>query len=277
VRDQLALSMWSVHRHCAHEGWTGEHFLDFAHGLGARRVELLNYFVKVDPDDIYRMRDRAQALDLAVACWSVGNDFARPDFAAQVREIVRGVEVARVLGAPVVRVFAGDLKAGMDLAVFEGTVVRGLREAASAAESAGVTLALENHGLAAGRSEQIQRIIEAVGSPALGATVDVGNFVLADEDPLAAVERLLPYVRHVHLKDMAPSPDPTTGWQSLAGRRVVSVDAGQGTVPFRQIFERLRDSGYARSLSLEYEAAGDELDGTRASWAYLAGLLESVA
>lgn len=277
MRDQLALSMWSVHRHCTHEGWTADQFLDFAAKVGARRVELLNYFVKKDPDDIFRMRDRAEALQLTVACWSVGNDFARPDYGAQVREIERGIEVASLLGAPIVRVFAGDLHAGGDVGAFERTVVRGLREAAASAEGAGVTLALENHGLAAGRSEQVQRIIESVGSPAVGATVDVGNFVLADEDPLVAVERLLPYVRHVHLKDMAPAPDGETGWRSLAGRRIVSVDAGRGMVPFREIFQRLRQSGYTGSLSLEYEATGDELEGTRVSWNYLSNLMGSLA
>ena len=142
-------------------------------------------------------------------------------------------------------------------------MVRGLKAVAPEAEAAGVTLAIENHGLLAGKSSQIETIIDQVGSESVRANTDIGNFLLVDEDPLQAVQKLLPYIAHVHVKDMVPVSEG--GWESLAGKRYRGGAVGEGVVPLKAIMEQLNAAGYQGFLSLEFEGEGDERDGIRQS------------
>ena len=66
-------------------------------------------------------------------------------------------------------------------------------------------LCIENHGLFAGRSDQVLEIINEIGSPALKSTFDTGNFVLVGQNPENAVEELKGYIDHVHVKDFLQS------------------------------------------------------------------------
>lgn len=262
-REQVAVSMWSVHREYYHNGWSVFDFLDLAERLGVRQVELLNNFWRNEAEEFPRLRETLHARGFRVAAWAVNNDFARDEYAAEVTEILDGIDIARAFGAPTVRVFAAHPHPGVDLDRALDAVVRGLKEAAPAAERAGVTLALENHGLLAGKIHQIVGILDQVGSPAVQANVDIGNFLLVDEDPLEAVSRLEGRIAHVHAKDMKPVADG--GWTSLAGKHYVGAAIGEGVVPVGPVLRRLEESGYGGYLSLEFEGSGDETEGVSRS------------
>ena len=83
------------------------------------------------------------------------------------------------LGTDILRVFSGSARAGVTQEQGMDWILEGLSAGAAYAESRGVTLALENHGKFAGRSEQVRGIIDAVGSPALRVNLDTGNFLLS--------------------------------------------------------------------------------------------------
>lgn len=272
-RSQLAVSMWSMHREYFDHGWSVFDFLDFCAVRAYRQVELLNVFWRNEKEELPRLLERIQHDRFTVAAWAVENDFAREDYAAQVAEIVRGVEVAQLLGTDTVRVFAAHPRSGIDLSATLATVVRGLKEAAEVAEKAGVTLAVENHGLLAGRSTQIVEILDRVGSPWVQANADLGNFLLVDEDPREAVGRLLPRIAHVHVKDMQPVNDG--GWTSLGGHHYRGAQVGEGIVPIRDLLALLDQAGYTGYLSLEFEGDGDEAAGVDGSVAALWELLPS--
>ncbi|MFK4997046.1 sugar phosphate isomerase/epimerase family protein [Bacillus sp. N9] len=55
-------------------------------------------------------------------------------------------------------------------------IVEGLKRCAQMAEQEQIYLAIENHGLLAGRSEQVEEIIKKVNSPYVKSTFDTGNF-----------------------------------------------------------------------------------------------------
>ncbi|GAB2670265.1 sugar phosphate isomerase/epimerase family protein [Paenibacillus thermoaerophilus] len=113
------------------------------------------------------------------------------------------------------------------------------------------------------RGEWRLEIIRRVNSKALRSTFDTGNFLLVDEDPLRALDMLLPYIGHVHVKDFRE----TVGgrYQSLGGKTYEGADLGQGAVPLVEIVKRLERAGYKGELVLEYEGTGDEAEGIRAS------------
>lgn len=273
--DQLAVSMWSVHRSYDH-GWSVLDFLDAMETMDMPNVELLNFFwrdVSAEVPEVARRIDRGR---VRVKAWAVANDFSRQgmaEYGNQVKEIIEGVAMAKRLGAPVVRVFTGDLREGIELDAVVNSAVRGLQEAAQVAEREGIRLVIENHGRLAGKSNQILDLIERIGSSAVAANADIANFLLADEDPLLAISRLASKIRHVHVKDLVPSTAGAAhALESLAGIAYQGTTVGDGVIGWPDVIASLDQMQYEGTLSLEYEGPGDEIVGVQRSLTYLRSL-----
>jgi len=178
-----------------------------------------------------------------------------------VKRITDGVDNAVHFGAKTVRVFAGDLR---DTITFDDGlhwIVAGLTEAAAYALENGVTLALENHGKLAGRSAQVETILERVGSPALRANPDTGNFVLVHQKPEEAVAALASRAAMVHFKDFKQVPNDFTGfaYSSLEGVKFAGTAIGEGDVDVAACVAALRQGGFEGWLNIEYEGEEDPL------------------
>ncbi len=98
-----------------------------------------------------------------------------------------------------------------------------LREALPLAEEHGVTIAVENHSDAT--SHDMRWLCEELDSAYIGITLDVGNVLAVCEEPFGYTERLLPYLRHVHLKDYTIHP-------SDEGYRIARCSLGSGVVDY---------------------------------------------
>ena len=124
-----------------------------------------------------------------------------------------------------------------------------------------MTLALENHGRFAGRSDQVRAIIEGVGSPALRVNLDTGNFVPAGQDPVAAARDLADLVALVHLKDIRLASADEAGhvFAGADGRMLTGAIIGAGEVDLRGVRAVMDDAGYAGWWSLEFEGAEEPL------------------
>lgn len=98
-----------------------------------------------------------------------------------------------------------------------------LREALPLAEEHGVTIAVENHSDAT--SHDMRWLCEELDSAHIGITLDVGNVLAVCEEPFGYTERILPYLRHVHLKDYTIHP-------SDEGYRIARCSLGSGVVDY---------------------------------------------
>ena len=138
-------------------------------------------------------------------------------------------------------------------------ILEGLSAGADYAASRGVTLALENHGRFAGRSDQVRDIIEQVGSAALRVNLDTGNFLPVGQDPLVAAKELAEWVVLVHLKDLDLAQPGETGhvFTDPAGRSLTGSVVGEGLVDLAGIYSVLDGAGYDGWYSLEYEGSTD--------------------
>lgn len=240
-------------------------FLEYAARVGAAGVELLDMFWTDERREISEVRRRCADSGLALPVYSISTNFFQPDAAARAQQLAalrRGVDVAAQLGAGLLRVFSGDQLPGHTLEQGLPWVVDSLGAGAMYAGSQGVTLALENHGHVAGRSEQVRAIIEAVDSPFLRANFDTGNFLLAGDDPLAAATRLAGLVALVHVKDLTlAAPEETRHvYQGQDGRRYTGAIVGEGLIDMPGILDLLARHGYDGWLSLEYEGNAEPLD-----------------
>ena len=264
---KLSISMWSVVSVVKAGQMDLRGFVEFAatqQANGAQGVELLDYFWRDQAAELPQVKRQIADAGLALAVYSIGNDFFQPDPEVrrrQLEELKRGVDVANRLEVNTLRVFSGNAKEGYSLQDGLGWIVDGLAAGADYARTHGVTLALENHGLMAGRSDQVRQIIQSVNSPALRANLDTGNFLLVNQNPTDAARELADLVALVHLKDFRKArPEETTHvYRGLDGTGFTGAVVGEGQVDLAAIVGILGKAGYQGWLSLEFEGAQDPL------------------
>src|SRR6266542_3009634 len=116
------------------------HFIDLCGQLGLDGVDFnLRSLRSTEKDHLKKLKKACLERGLSVACLGVSNDFGRPpgEQAAVQDDIRQGIDAALLLGAPVVRLFAGYVKGDSRDAAWQRSV-DGLRRAAEHAEKAGV-------------------------------------------------------------------------------------------------------------------------------------------
>lgn len=261
---KLSVSMWSVVAKVQAGEMNLSGFIEYAARQRVEGVELLDYFWTDAQAEIPRVKKQLADAGLALAAYSIGNDFFQPEAEARAEQLAyvkRGVDVANQLGVNLVRVFSGNHREGYSLADGIGWIIDGLRASAEYAAQHSVTLALENHGLMAGRSDQVRDIISRVNSPALRANLDTGNFLLVGQNPVDAAKELADLVALVHLKDFrrADAGQTTHVYKGLDGLGYTGAVVGEGAVDLAKIVSILRNAGYMGWLSLEYEGSADPL------------------
>ena len=148
-----------------------------------------------------------------------------------------------------------------------------IQQVADYAQTQGVKTSLENHGFYCQAPDRVEKIIKTVAHENFGLTLDMGNFLCVDADPVAAVKQLLPYAFHVHVKDFHIKPKkliPPSGWfatPTLIALRGAIVGHGQIDIPAQ--LKLLKQAKYAGYLSLEFEGMEDSQVGVVEGLKYL--------
>ena len=189
-------------------------------------------------------KKRCTDLQLTIASLSPSNDFGRPSARqrqAQVDRVNRWIEVACLLGAPCVRIFAGWPPRGQAVALWP-KMVQCIRRVATTAARTGITLVVEPHdaGGFLSTSARTLALIRELDSPWVRINLDTGNY--QDPDLYAGLEASMPYAPHVVAKVHDLSPDG----------EAVGFDYGK-------IFSMLTRHRYHGFVTLEYEGTQDEL------------------
>lgn len=269
----LSLAHYSLFRLHQQGLVSPEDFPKWAKDAGADAIEPLQPWV----GESFAVAKAIAASGLPVAAYAAKNDFADPDpalRAAYGESLRRAINYAGQIGAPVVRVFAGDVREGDNVDAVWAQLVDGLSAATNYAQVAGIRLGLENHGqlvgTAAGVINLIQDVRERVGHDTLGATLDIGNFLLAGDEPSDAVRCVAPWAVHVHIKDFRPSMvDEVGGFRDREGRSWQGCGAGEGVIDVHGALEALRSVGFVGAVSLEYEGPEDPTTAVPRSLAWI--------
>jgi len=115
---------------------------------------------------------------------------------------------------------------------------------ADKAGECGVTILMETGQETA---VELRRFMTEINHSALGVNFDPANMILYGKgNPINAVETLIPWVRHVHIKDAIHSGIPGQ-W----GKEVVW---GKGEVDSSVFLGKLKEFGYNGALAIEREA-----------------------
>ncbi len=158
------------------------------------------------PSDEYlqKFRDRAAELGIRISGTGIRNNFASPD--PKVR--AEGVQLAKnwivaasKMGAPVVRVFSGEIPKGYEHKWKEvaGWMIECYKECAVYGEKYGVKIGIQNHGDMLQTAEQCIYVLDAVNSKWTGLIVDTGNF--KTKDPYQDIAAVVPYAINWQVKE----------------------------------------------------------------------------
>ncbi|MHB8375966.1 MAG: sugar phosphate isomerase/epimerase family protein [Dehalococcoidia bacterium] len=242
-------------------------------------VELADlHFPTTDPAYLREVKKLCTDLQLTVAGVAVTNDFGPAERRAEEVDRVRQwCDIAAVLGAPVVRVFAGwtpvrtqEPDAGRIAGIFRrvfgqarpnvrrtwSDVSWALRESADYAAERGVVLALQNSGRGGlvGTAQDLEQCVRDVGSPWLRVCLD----------PAA-----LPYSA-----GMEPALRRTV--QARARLRDVRDDGSDGALRWPEMLRMLRLGGYRGFVLVDYEGAEEPETAVPRAARYLRGVLQTL-
>jgi sugar phosphate isomerase/epimerase len=193
-------------------------------------------------DYLLQLKQQCFRLGLDVSGTAVGNDFGFPsgrERDEQIALVKQWIDRAAILGALIIRIFAGELKDGISPTRAHRLMVEGIEECCDYAGQHGVYLALENHGGATATPEGMLAFVRDVTSPWFGVNLDTGNFY--GENPYDGLAQIAPYSVNVQVK-------------------VVTSDEerkNKKPTDFMRLARILRDAGYRGYIVLEYEEDGD--------------------
>lgn len=215
-------------------------FVDECVALGLEGTELTSYYFPQDVTNEY-LRDLKRHCfrsGIEISGTAIGNDFgfrAGAERDQQVALTRRWIERAEIMGAPVIRIFAGHQKPGLEAAESDRLMIEGMQEACAYAGAHGVTLALENHGGPTATADGLLKFVEAVKSPWFGVNLDTGNF--HSDDVYGDLAKVAPYAVNVQVK------------VSITEKGV------KQPVDFHRVAGILQQAGYRGYVVLEYEEA----------------------
>ncbi len=219
-----------------------------------------------------RVREFCDEVGIKVTNYTIWADFlngSNGDVNAEIERVKDEVRVAKILGAPGMRHDSswGWPKTKQGARGFDNALpilIQGCRAITEFGAELGIKTMVENHGYFCQDSERVEKLVHGVDHPNFGVLLDMGNFLVVDEDPAQAVGRLIPYAFHVHAKDFhvksGNEPSPGQGWfLSRGGNYLRGATLGHGDVPIVQILRIMKNANYAGVLSIEFEGMEDPL------------------
>lgn len=231
--------------------WTTEQVADNALRLGYSGVELR----LLDNEIIDPVRDEVKvrkavetfrARSVEVCAFDTSCTFNLSDAAERARNVEslrNWIELARELHVPILRVFGGA-GTGENIEQENQWVAEALREIATQAEQAGVTITLETHdGFASAR--RTAQVLALVNSPAIAALWDSHHPYRMGESAEEVWQVLGSRVAHVHVKDARRDQTEKSGWKLVL--------IGEGEVPIQAQLQSLYEHGYDGYISVEWE------------------------
>jgi sugar phosphate isomerase/epimerase len=193
---------------------------------------------------------------VSISGGAIRNDFcvAPEALESQLEVVRRWVDAYAILGAPVIRIFAGSPPEGVSRDEAIRRCITACEQACDYARRKGVFLALENHHGITDTADSMLRVVEGVSSDWFGVNYDSGNFKLA-QDPYAELARIAPYAINAQIKiDI---------WD---GEKKVLAD-------LPRMVGILKSAGYGGWVVLEYEGSEPAKDAIPGHLRELAGLI----
>ncbi|WP_405171270.1 sugar phosphate isomerase/epimerase [Paenibacillus sp. FSL H8-0280] len=268
---KIGLSTYSLQQALDRKELTVPDAIRWIADQGGEHVEIvpMGFSLIDNPELIDEIKAAAKEVGIDISNYAIGANFAVQEDAEaleqEIQNVMRHVDVAAALGVKLMRHDVAFRPAPEGtVAQFEidlPVLVKACQRIADYAAGFGITTSVENHGYYVQSSERIQRLLHETARSNFKTTLDVGNFLCVDEDPVSAVKNNIPYASIVHAKDFYWRPsyrNPGEGWfQTSHGNYLRGAIVGQGDIDMPEVFRVLKQSGYDGYISVEFEGMED--------------------
>ncbi len=220
--------------------------LDFCSATGFEGVDITGYYFKgypaVPPDEyLYQVKRKAFGLGIEISGTGVRNDFTIADKTKREQEVVlvkNWIEVAAKIGAPVIRIFAGNQKnESFSKEQVTAWMLNDIQTCVDYGKQYGVIIGLQNHNDFIQTADQVIKIIEAINSEWLGLILDTGSYRVFD-----------PY------EEIAKSIKYTVNWQI---KENIFMNGTEKETDLGKLMGIIKSSGYKGYLPIETLGDGD--------------------
>jgi sugar phosphate isomerase/epimerase len=231
-------------------------FIDLCSMLELDGVDLnMSSIASLDKDHLKKIKKACLERGLTIACVGVSNDFGRrPDDQEAVQKQVReGIDVAQYLGAPVLRLFAGNVRGDDTREAVWKRSVEGLKQAAAYGEKTGVVIGLQNHNHTniTSNGEDVARLLKDVDHPWCAHILDTGQYLGSPGAGGAQEEDPKKY-------DVYKSIEKTAPLAVYVRAKLYRISSGKEEwLDYERIFKILRGVKYKGFVSLVYEGWSD--------------------
>jgi len=277
---KLGISTYSLYKAFAAGKISLTGMIEHIASIGAEHAEIvpLGFSMIENPELIDDIRNAANQHGIELSNYAIGANFAGLEGEAYEKEIERVKREVDVCAALGIKLMRHDVASSQDLSIgnFLSQLPRladACREIADYAKPHGITTSVENHGFFIQHSDRVQALVQAVGRDNYRTTLDVGNFLCADEDSATAVANNVKLASMVHVKDFYVRPSyryPGEGWfKSSSGNWLRGAIVGQGDIDMPHVLRIVKESGYDGYISIEFEGMEDCFEGTKMGFNYV--------
>jgi sugar phosphate isomerase/epimerase len=260
----LGLHTYSFHLHGMGQNWGG-YELPWPRAMDI--FKLMDYAVDVGLDGLHitaadcESTDEAQLKQIRAAAEARGL-YLEYNFSADEKydprltnTLEEGIAIAKALGSDIAKV-SMDLERPRPICAsrFHPEVIRQLEKfvkllkaAAPIAEAAGVKIAVENHTEAF--STEVLWVLDQVDHPHIGACVDTVNALMVGEDPMVAIENLVPRAFTNHFRDDRIEIQHY-------GFKLTGAAVGDGDIDLKRAYDLIRDRSSMDRINIETEMDG---------------------
>jgi len=215
----------------------------------------------ITDDDVAAFKRDVEELGVHICAVLTACDFSAGDMEENIAWIARAIQIAGLLGAPVVRIDSAMSKEReLDFEARVALFMKGLKGALDRTSDSKVTLGVENHGFQGNNLAFLLNVFQQVGSDRLGSTLDTGNFYWRGY-PLSEVYGILrvlaPYAKHTHVKNIHYPEEKResireAGWEY--GKYCCPLD--EGDIDIAKVVNILAAAGYTGDICIEDESIG---------------------
>ena len=242
---KIGCCAYSYRKHLTSGEMDLNNFVEIVSELGLDGVELTSYyFPSTDLDYLHSLKRRCLEVGLDVNGAAVRSRLTQASHSERAREVShvkQWIDHTVELGAPQLRVFAGDIPDGHTEEDAFAWTVEALSDCAAVASKRGIVLALENHGGITSTADQVIRLVESVNSDWVRVNLDTGNFAI---NPFEEISKTVPYSVTAHLKASIRTPQ-----------------GGKTPMDIGKLASTLNNAGYRGFLNIEYEEEEDPKTG----------------
>jgi sugar phosphate isomerase/epimerase len=223
-------------------------FLRRARQLKVAGVSLEACYLPTGQSFLNKLRSELDRLDLErVWAWGHPDGLRSGTDRAAARDLAKHLGIARDLGCKVMRIVGGSRRSRpASWAVHKRQLSRMLKGLLGLAAEHGLVMAMENH-IDVFADEMVD-LMSSIDSPWLGVCLDTGNNLRMFEDSTVVAEKLAPFAKATHIKDLIAyrgNPREFQFWPS--------VPLGQGLIDLPAVVGFLRKAHYEGLLAIEVD------------------------